>query len=226
MKILVLEDNEALSNVMKRGLEKEGYQVDLFDDGDRALDSISNGYSAFILDINVPSLDGITVLKNIRDYNDKVPVIIISSNHELEKIKTSYEKGCNDYIKKPFFIFELIQKLKNLCQINEKYLFFSEECKYSLEEDILYYKDEKHTLTKKEKLLIELFAKNIKKVITYDELEEYVWEGEITNLDNIRALVKRVRKKLPDGAIKSVSGIGYRLFENASCQSWEVFDFR
>lgn len=219
MKILVLEDNEALSNVMKRGLEKEGYQVDLFDDGDRALDSISNGYSAFILDINVPSLDGITVLKNIRDYNDKVPVIIISSNHELEKIKTSYEKGCNDYIKKPFFIFELIQKLKNLCQINEKYLFFSEECKYSLEEDILYYKDEKHTLTKKEKLLIELFAKNIKKVITYDELEEYVWEGEITNLDNIRALVKRVRKKLPDGAIKSVSGIGYRLFENASCQS-------
>ncbi len=106
MKILVLEDNEVLSKVIKTGLEKEHYKVDCFFDGDDALEVINNGYNCFILDINVPSIDGITILKNIRDYCGDIPVLIISSNHELDKIKTSYEKGCNDYIKKPFFIYE------------------------------------------------------------------------------------------------------------------------
>ncbi len=216
MKVLVLEDNKALANVIEKSLSKEGYKVDVFDDGDEALDSISNGYSAFILDINVPSLDGITVLKNVRDYNQTVPVIIMSSNHELEKIKDSYEKGCNDYIKKPFFIYELIQKLKTLCQIKEKFIRFSENCKYCISENILYDKDEKIILPKKEILFLELFSKNIKRVVSYDELEEYVWEGSITNLDNIRALVKRLRKRLPENSIKIVSGIGYTLGENVA----------
>ena len=112
MKILVLEDNEVLSKVIKTGLEKEHYNVDCFFDGDKALDAINNGYNCFILDINVPSLDGISVLKNIRDYCGDVPVLIISSNHELEKIKTSYEKGCNDYIKKPFDLDEFLARIK------------------------------------------------------------------------------------------------------------------
>jgi len=219
MKVLVLEDNEALGNVIEKGLLKEGYDVHLFKDGDEALDSIINGYSAFILDINVPSIDGITILKTIRDYNKTVPVIIMSSNHELEKIKDSYEKGCNDYIKKPFFIYELIQKLKNLCEIKEKYIIFSKDCKYSIEENILYNKDEKIIPTKKEMLFLELFAKNIKRIVSYDELEEYVWEGSITNLDNIRALVKRVRKRLPENSIKIVSGVGYTLGEDVEYSS-------
>lgn len=219
MKILVLEDNEALSNVIRKGLEAEGYKVDLFDDGDEALESITNGYSAFVLDINVPSLDGVTILKNIRDYNKKVPVIIISSNHEFETVKNSYEKGCNDFLKKPFFIYELVQKIKNLCGIKEKYIKFSEDCLYSIEENILYDKGEKVVLTKKEMLFIELFSKNIKRVVNYDELEEYVWEGSITNLDNIRALVKRVRKKLPDDAVKIVTGVGYTLGEKVEYSS-------
>lgn len=214
MKVLVLEDNKALANVIEKGLAKEGYKVDIFDDGDDALDAISDGYSAFVLDINVPSLDGITVLKNIRDYNQSVPIIIMSSNHELEKIKESYEKGCNDYIKKPFFIYELIQKLKTLCQSKENFISFSCDCKYCINENILYDKDEKVILTKKEILFLELFSKNIKRVVSYHELEEYVWEGAITNLDNIRALVKRLRKRLPDNSIKIVSGIGYTLGES------------
>jgi len=219
MKILVLEDNEALANVIQKGLSNEGYKVDIFFDGDEALDAISNGYSAFILDINVPSIDGLTILKNIRDYQNSAPVIIISSNHELEKIKDSYEKGCNDYIKKPFFIYELVQKLKNLCQIKEHFIKFDDECKYNIEENILYYKNEKVILTKKEILFLELFSKNIKRVVSYHELEEYVWEGAITNLDNIRALVKRVRKKLPEDSIKIVSGVGYTMGENVEYSS-------
>ncbi len=211
MKILVLEDNIALAKVIKTGLEKENYKVDCFFDGDEALDAISNGYNCFILDINVPSLDGISVLKNIRDYFGEVPVLIISSNHELEKIKTSYEKGCNDYIKKPFFIYELVQKVKNLCKIENKYMQFCDEYQYSFKEHVLYAKGEKIILAKKEILFLELFIPNIHRIVSYDELETYVWEGEITNLDNIRALIKRLRKKLPENSIKIVTGLGYTL---------------
>ncbi len=211
MKILVLEDNVALSKVIKTGLEKENYNVDCFFDGDEALDAINNGYNCFILDINVPSIDGITILKNIRDYCGDVPVLIISSNHELDKIKSSYEKGCNDYIKKPFFIYELVQKVKNLCKIENKYISFGAHFEYNFVDHILYAKGEKVILAKKEILFLELFVQNLHRIVSYEELETYVWEGEITNLDNIRALIKRLRKKLPTDSIKIVTGLGYTL---------------
>ena len=66
-------------------------------------------------------------------------------------------------------------------------------------------------LAKKEILFLELFVQNLNRIVNYEELETYVWEGEITNLDNIRALIKRLRKKLPDNSIKIVTGLGYTL---------------
>ncbi len=214
MKILLLEDDATLSRVIKKGLEKENYSVDCFFDGELALNAISNGYSCFILDINTPSLDGISVLKNIRDYlGASIPVIIISSNHELEKIKASYEKGCNDYIKKPFFIYELVQKVKHLCQIEFNFIEFNDSCKYNFMEHTLYVNNEKIILARKEILFLELFISNLNRIVTYAEIENYVWEGEDSNIDNIRALIKRIRKKLPEESIKIVTGYGYTLNE-------------
>ena len=215
MKVLLLEDDKTLSGVIKKGLEKEHYTVDCFFDGELALESISNGYSCFILDINVPSLDGISVLKNIRDYlGMNIPIIIISSNHELEKIKASYEKGCNDYIKKPFFIYELVQKVKNLCAIEYKFIEFDDTTKYNFIEHTLYVNDEKIILARKEILFLELFISNLNRIVSYHEIENYVWEGEYSNIDNIRALIKRIRKKLPEESIKIVTGYGYTLNNN------------
>jgi DNA-binding response OmpR family regulator len=211
MKILILEDNDALLNVMKLALSRESYKVDCFTDGQEALNAIANGYSCFILDINVPSIDGIEVLKYIKSSHPNVPVIIISSNHELEKIQSSYEKGCNDYIKKPFFMYELVHKVKNLCKVQNKYIVFNENIKYDFIDHVLYENDQKIVLAKKEILFLELFCENINKVVSYSEIDEYVWEGEPTNLDNIRALIKRLRKKIPSESIKIVTGIGYTL---------------
>ena len=217
MKILLLEDDATLSRVIKKGLEKENYSVDCFFDGELALNAISNGYSCFILDINTPSLDGISVLKNIRDYlGASIPVIIISSNHELEKIKASYEKGCNDYIKKPFFIYELVQKVKHLCQIEFNFIEFNDSCKYNFMEHTLYVNNEKIILARKEILFLELFISNLNRIVTYAEIESYVWEGEDSNIDNIRALIKRIRKKLPNESIQIVTGYGYTL--NKECK--------
>jgi len=211
VKVLVLEDNERLLNVIKNALEKENYTVDTFVDGDDALNALENGYNCFILDINVPNIDGISLLELLRMNHKDTPAIIISSNHDFEKIQKSYELGCDDYIKKPFFILELIQKVKKLCVVQKKFLQFDETYKYDFINHILYKNSEEIELTKKEILFLELFSKNLHHVATYEELSEYVWEGEETNLTNIRAMIKRLRKKIPSDTISIVKGLGYSL---------------
>lgn len=211
MKILVLEDNERLLNLIKSSLEKESYDVDTFIDGQEALESLENGYSCFILDINVPNIDGISLLELLRVNHKDIPVIIISSNHDFEKIQKSYDLGCDDYIKKPFYIFELVQKVKKLCRVEKMFLQFNENLKYDFKNRIMYKNNEEVELTKKEILFLEMFSKNLHHIANYEEIYEYVWEGEDTNLTNIRAMIKRLRKKLFNEAIISVKGLGYSL---------------
>ncbi len=97
MKLLLLEDNEKLNKTIEKRLKLKGYEVNTFINGDEAFNSITDGYSCFILDINVPKVDGIKILKKIREYYTDVPVVIISSTVELDIIKESYDFGCNDY---------------------------------------------------------------------------------------------------------------------------------
>ena len=214
MKILVLEDNERLCKVIKSALEQEGWKADIFMDGDEALDALNNGYHCFVLDINVPSVDGISVLETLRLYHKDTPAIIISSNHELEKIRLSYELGCDDYLKKPFFIYELVHKIKKLtqtpCEIVPLWPGFTFDY---VNHRLFDPNGEEIKLAKKEVLFLELFAKNPKRVVSFEEVEEFVWEGEVSCMMNIRALLKRLRKKLPEGAIKNIAKIGYRLGE-------------
>jgi DNA-binding response OmpR family regulator len=214
VKILILEDNERLINVMKMALEKESYKVDTFIDGDEALAVLDNGYNCFILDINVPNIDGISLLELLRINHKDTPVIIISSNHDLEKVQKSYELGCDDYIKKPFYILELVQKVKKLCVIQRRFLKFDEVYEFDFINHILYKDKEEIELTKKEILFLELFSKNLHHVASYEEISEYVWEGDDTNLTNIRAMIKRLRKKIPNDSIVITKGMGYSLNKN------------
>lgn len=212
MKILLLEDNERLSNLIIDALEAKNYHVDWFFDGKEALEAIYNGYDCFILDINVPGIDGLSLLKEIRVMDDKTPSIIISANVELETIKDAYVRGCDEYLKKPFYIYELELKLDKLCKKTTNELKLNENFIYSLEKEILYdSNNEEIKLAKKEILLFNLFAKNVDKVISFEQIEQYVWEGDLTTNENIRALIKRLRKKLPKDTIISQGGVGYKL---------------
>jgi DNA-binding response OmpR family regulator len=214
VKILVLEDNERLAKLIKVTLEQEGFKTDVFSDGEEALNAINNGYHCYILDINVPSLDGISVLDMIRFYHKETPVIIISSNHELEKIQKSYEIGADDYIKKPFFNYELVQKIKKLCNVKSaNAISLAGGYSFNCENSRLY--DDKGVevaLAKKEILFFELFRKNRQRIVTFSEMEEYIWEGAETSVLNMHALIKRLRKKLPENTVKIVKGIGYALY--------------
>ena len=147
-------------------------------------------------------------------YHKDIPAIIISSNHELEKIQASYEIGCDDYLKKPFFIYELTQKVKKLCQKPSQVISLWSGYNYDYVNHRLFEPSgDEVKLAKKEILFLDLFIKDRHRVISFNELEEYVWEGEDTSAMNMRALIKRLRKKLPDGAILMVKEVGYRLGE-------------
>ena len=212
MKILLLEDNERLANLIVEALEQKKYHVSLFDDGKKALSSIDNGYDCFVLDINVPGLDGISLLKEIRSMDASTPAIIISANIELDTIQDAYHKGCDEYMKKPFYMYELEMNIEKLCKPKVVVLKLANGYTYNMENETLFDGNlEEVKLAKKEILLLNLFAKNLGKNITFERIEQYVWEGELTTTENIRALIKRLRKKLPEETIENQGGIGYRL---------------
>jgi DNA-binding response OmpR family regulator len=209
LKILLLEDNQRLNNSIKKRLELKGFHVDAFEDGLEALKSAYDGYDCFVLDINVPSIDGLNILKELRE-NTQTPVLIISSNIDLETIKDAYGFGCDDYLKKPFYIDELELKIEKLCKLDQKIIALDSEHSYSTNTRELYKGESIVKLTKKETLLVHLGVTNIGKMLSFDEISNYVWEGDITTTDSIRTLVMRLRKKLPKETIETLVDFGYK----------------
>ncbi|MCT7556362.1 response regulator transcription factor [Aliarcobacter butzleri] len=106
-KIFLLEDDYCLNDTIKDMLNKNGFSVDAFYDGEKAFENILGEYVLYILDINVPNIDGIIILEKIKSVNSNAKVIIISANIDIDKITEAYEKDCDDYIKKPFDLQEL-----------------------------------------------------------------------------------------------------------------------
>jgi DNA-binding response OmpR family regulator len=215
MKILVLEDNERLCKLIEKSLSKSGYKVDTVNDGEEALDKIGNGYSCFVLDINVPSLDGISVLESIRMFHADVPTIIISSNHDLEKIQQSYETGCDDYIKKPFDLEELDQRILKLCRhfsidqndeikIDDVLTFLPSSCEIRKE-------GKKISIAQKERDILKYFVTHKNRVISSDELLQNIWQYDEMPTDaTIRVYIKNLRELLGKERIATIRGIGYK----------------
>ena len=210
MKILLLEDNKTLNETITLKLENKGYEVCTFIDGEEALNNITEGFLCFILDINVPNVNGIEILKKIREFYDEIPVIIISSTVELDIIKKSYDLGCNDFLKKPFFIDELEIKVEKLCKVSTNVICFDKDVSFNFNQRTIVYNEKEIKLTQKENMLLNLFLLHKNSIVTYNSIENYVWEGKYTSLDSIRTLVKRLRKKLPKTYLEVSSNGGYR----------------
>jgi len=209
MKILLLEDNERLNNSIVKRLELKNYKIDAFIDGHDALEKIYDGYDCFILDINVPSIDGISILKEIRETYPTIPTLIISSNIDLDTIKNAYGSGCNDYLKKPFYIDELELKIEMLCSLNNDIINICDGFTYDMTKRELYHED-LIKLTKKETLLLHQLIKNNGKILSYSNILNYVWEGDIATVDSLRTLVMRLRKKIPKESLETIVDFGYK----------------
>ncbi|WP_368028794.1 response regulator transcription factor [Arcobacter sp. s6] len=209
MKILLLEDNQKLNETISKRLKMKGYNILAFTDGALAFEAVSDGFSCFILDINVPNIDGIKILKKIREYYPSLPVIIISASVELDVIKQAYDLGCNDFLKKPFFIDELEIKIEKLCKIQNDKIYFDENYYFDFKSAVIKIDEKELRLTKKEKLLMNLFLTKKNQVISYESIESYVWEGNFASLESIRSLIRRLRKILVKDYIQTVVATGY-----------------
>lgn len=209
MKILLLEDNKKLNLTIKKRLELKGYEVFSFLDGQEAYNNMYEGFSCFVLDINTPNINGIKILKKIREFYTHTPVIIISATVELEIIKQSYDFGCNDYLKKPFFIDELEIKIQKLCQIKEDLIYFDKNCSFDYKSSTITIYNTPKRLTKKECLLMNLLLTKKNQVLCYEEIQNYVWEGSFASIESIRSLVRRLRKIVQKDYIQTVVDIGY-----------------
>ena len=218
MKIFLLEDDFSLNKIIKVSLQNKGFFVDSFLDGYSAVDVIINSkYDLYILDLNVLGFDGHKVLEIIRAEDLNVPIIMISAEMDIENIKKSYALGCNDYIKKPFDFEELFLRIQyHLSHIkkddNQDFIIdLGYDFSFNLLEQTLHKSKHEIELTNKEKLLLSLLVKNINNTVTNEMIHEYVWDSKEMETVSMRSIVHKLKKKLKNGMIINLRGVGYKL---------------
>lgn len=212
MRILLLEDDFALHKAIKATLLMGNHEVESFYDGLRALENSSTPFDLYVLDINVPNVSGLELTPKIKSFNPNAKIIIISAYNDIKTIKQAYGHGCDDYLKKPFDIEELLLKVQKLdTRSNENTIFITNNLKYDLSSKTLLLDNMKVELTKKESIFIHLLLININHSLTYERIIEAVYPNEESDINALRSLVKRLRKKLPDDVIKTDIVGGYVL---------------
>jgi len=214
LKLLIIEDEETMQKILRKGFHNLGYAVDSAYDGEEALELyFSNTYALIVLDLNLPKLDGMEVLKEIRAENKEIPVLILSARSEIEDKIIGLDEGANDYLAKPFHFGELDARVRALLRRNFKTsdtVIESGDVRIDTAKKMLYVSGEEISLTKKEYGIIEYLFLRKGEAVTSAELVERVWESETEDVFNsYKVRLSTLRKKLPDGFIKNARGQGY-----------------
>ncbi len=229
-KVLIIEDDESVAAVLQHNLSLEGFSVEFAADGPLGLErALKGAYSLIILDLNLPRLSGIDICKSVRQHNPAVPLIMLTSrDSEMDRV-IGLESGADDYIVKPFGIYELMARVRARLRIpkasagdnsNDSSNPTTLTCgPLSLNSDARVIKLNEHEieLTRKEFDVISYLMKNSGRVVPRSELLESVWGMKIDSYDKaIRTLMSRLQRKLQAEApglffIRSIRGIGYRI---------------
>ncbi|MCA9385525.1 response regulator transcription factor [Candidatus Dojkabacteria bacterium] len=222
MRILLIEDDTVTSSFIKYTLREQGYVVDHATDGKEGLQlaRINQGnYSSIILDVMLPTIDGLKICKTLREENDTTPIMMLSSRDETENKIEGLNAGGDDYLTKPFEISELIARIKALQRRNnnqtEQILSIRHVSLDRSSHEVKVH-DELIQLTRIEFRLLHLLMQNRGKVITRSEMLDKVWDmhgGEIFS-NTINVHMKELRRKIQDDSkdplIITVRGSGYK----------------
>ncbi len=193
--ILFIEDDERFRKFTSLALEKEGYSVVQAQDGKSGLTALKTGIvDLILLDLRLPDIDGLEILKTIRRNNDAVPVIIVSAVEDLKKKVMSFELGCDDYVVKPFYIEELVSRIRRILQraaiqeriplISENNLFEQGHFLFDLRMFAAEQSGQSLELRRKLFELLLFFAKHPSMVITKEIIHERVWGANIPMNEN------------------------------------------
>ena len=167
-------------------------------------------FNLYIIDINIPDINGLDLLKYIRKTDLGTPVIIITASLEIQNISTAFGNGCSEYIKKPFHLKELDIRINNLLNLTKSTLVkIRDELHYDLSTEAFLYKNRSIPLRYKEKRFSTLMLKNANRIVFTELIYDYVWEGEIRESYPLRQLIGELRKKLPFDIIQTKIREGY-----------------
>ncbi|WP_291581421.1 response regulator transcription factor [Clostridium sp. UBA6640] len=222
MKILLVEDEEMLSAIIAKGLRKLGYAVDTVSDGEEALNYYEiYEYDLIILDLNIPKIDGIDVLRKIRKKDVDTKVLILSARTKVGERILGLDEGANDYLIKPFNFGELEARIRNLLRrsFSGTAAVITHGC-FTMDTNAkkVCYGDELLSLTRKEYSIFEYLLMNKNKVISAEQLIEHIWDSEFDSFSNtVRYHIHTLKKKLSDCCdkeiVKTVRGQGYIIEE-------------
>ncbi len=223
-KILLVEDDDALSFIVKDNLEQNNYIVDLAEDGEIALQLFNNNkFDLIILDVMLPKIDGFQVAQTIRKKDEQVPIIFLTARSMTEDKITALTLGADDYIPKPFSMEELLLKIKIFLKRSQSQPVVSNSVKKSIpignydfrpEELTLTINGTQRNLTLKEAELIRYFAEHANKVLSRNDILEKVWGSNDYFLGrSLDVFISRLRKYFNDDPgikITNLHGIGFR----------------
>ncbi|MBO9606728.1 MAG: response regulator transcription factor [Paenibacillaceae bacterium] len=219
MKVLVVEDDASMQKAIGTGLRKFGYAVDVASDGEESLQLAQvNEYDAIVLDLNLPKMDGIDVLKEIRAFNREIKVLILSARSEVEDKIAGLDVGANDYMVKPFHFKELEARLRAL--LRRKFILTDTRIahgNFQIDTALkqVYARNRPIDLTRKEYGILEYLMMHKDKIISAEEIIEHVWESQTDLFSNtfkvhINSLKKKLAVHLGDQEIvKNARGVGY-----------------
>lgn len=222
MKILVVEDEEKLLESIREGLVHSGYVVDTALDGEEgSFMAFTNDYDLIILDINLPKKDGFEILREIRERDKEVNIIMLTALSDVDDRVKGFDLGANDYVLKPFHFEELKARIRSLLRrqttIKNAVIetsgisFDTTKRTFSIDGEIL-------RLTAKEAGILEYLFFNLGRYVTTEELMEHVWNDEVDLFSNVvrvhmSALRKKLKARLGKNIIKNEIGKGYIIDE-------------
>ncbi|MDK2046323.1 response regulator transcription factor [Aliarcobacter butzleri] len=215
MKILLLEDDLILNEIIEEYLISQEHEVITAFSGNEAQDYLySQTFDLLILDVNVPFVSGFELLKELRTQNIKTPTIFITSLNMVEDMQKGFDSGCDDYLKKPFELKELdlrINNIKRLFNITPKELInISKDTFLDIQNLLIIKNNQKIHLAKKECEVLQYLI-NSSKTVSVEELSLNLWAYEDNPNDStIRTYIKNLRKILGEEKIINIRGVGYR----------------
>jgi DNA-binding response OmpR family regulator len=220
MRILVVEDDAALASYIRKGLESEHYAVDVALDGEQgSLMACDLDYDLLVLDLNLPKLDGISLLRNVRPSKPQLPVLVLTARPRVEDRIYALDSGADDCVNKPFSYSELSARIRALMRRGRptvESVLQVADLRLDRVERKVFRNGRQIELTAKEFALLEYLMRNAGRRITRSMIVEHVWNLTFdTNTNVVDVYINYLRKKVDDGSqsrlIHTVRGVGYEL---------------
>jgi len=214
MRILIAEDDAMLGRSLKKGVEAAGYSAEWVEDGEAALlASTADDFALLILDMNMPKLPGIEVLKALRASGKKIPVLILTARSEVKNRIEGLDSGADDYMVKPFDLSELLARIRALVRRSrgraEEKISLG-EIEVDIAAKMVRKKNEMVVLPAKEFKLLSLLAQNMGKIIGKTEIENNIYDlDERFESNTVEVIVYNLRRKFGKNLIKTARGAGY-----------------